>query len=140
MIKRIMAAVLSLSMLPFAVLAGTGDETVQQISYWKAIGIAFRDLIFVIMFIVGIVIFFIAVIILVKDYVMADAQRGDKKFSIGELGLGVLLAGALISPYGLLQVGADAAGGSQGKDKINESVFEDAQDNQDTTADDAADG
>ena len=92
------------------------------------------------MFIAGIIIFFAAVIILVKDYVMADSARGDKKFSIGELGLGILLAGALISPYGLLQVGADAAGGSQGKDQINEAVFEDAQDNQDTTADDAADG
>lgn len=123
-----------LSAMPFIAFANAAadGEAVAQVNYLKAIAIAIRDFIFIIMFIAGIIIFFIAIIMLVKDYIMGDDQRGDKKFKVGELGLGILLAGALMSPYGLLQVGADAAGGGVDPSDINQEVFTQADESQGT--------
>jgi hypothetical protein len=118
---QIVTSAILLSAAPFGAFASRLAEG--QVSYLSKIGTLLADLFLILLGAGGAVVFLLACWVFIKDFVLAKADH-EKKFSIGQLIAGVVVASMMMYPAGSMMLGSDlSAGSTAGGTKIEAKEF-----------------
>jgi len=115
------SAVFTVTAMPFVVLANGSRTAESQLSYWQTLGALLKDLFILLLGAGGAIVFLLAAGVFVKDYILAKADH-EKKFSIGQLVAGIIVASMMMYPAGSMMLGSDLGSG-QGVDAIDATEF-----------------
>lgn len=120
---QIVTGAILLSTVPFGAFAA-GDRLAEgQVSYLSKIGTLIADLFLILLGAGGAVVFLLACWVFIKDFVLAKADH-EKKFSLGQLIAGVVVASMMMYPAGSMMLGTDlSAGSAAGGTAIKASEF-----------------
>jgi len=107
---QIVTSAILLSAAPFSAFA-EGRLAEGQVGYLTTIGKLIADLFLILLGAGGAVVFLLACWVFIKDFVLAKADH-EKKFSIGQLIAGVIVASMMMYPAGSMVLGTDLSAGS----------------------------
>lgn len=102
--------------------AAGGGQAVKQVEYVTKFGNGIVNMMLVALFIGSLIVILGAVLMFFKDYVMAKDDR-EKKFSVGQLFAGMLVASILAAPTGFFVISNDLLAGQSGVSAEPTDVF-----------------
>jgi hypothetical protein len=110
---QVVTGAILLSAAPFGAYA-EGRVAEEQVSYLTIVGSLLADLFLILLGAGGAVVFLLACWVFIKDFVLAKADH-EKKFSLGQLIAGVVVASMMMYPAGSMMLGTDMSTGKGGE-------------------------